>query len=174
MTKIRSGLFALIGIAGLFGLSNCGNTYSGDPGPTADVRGNIEATNPDAGDRDIVVFVYWIRESLEDCSDPQLPENTNNAFQSRILKDGETVFEVRNSQAGSLVVAFLLDEDRDRRIDDGDAVAVLEDPDCVLDDVPNKYIVQVDDVRINFSDDDEPGFPAPGRAEADSLTEAPE
>lgn len=165
------------GAIALLTLTSCG-IYGGDGGgPTADVRGNIEATTPEVGERDIVVFVYTLKEEDPfDCVEPDLPD-LDRQEQSRILQPGETEFEVRNAKAGRLVVVFLLDEpgkDADGRIDPGDPVAILNDPDCVLDDVPNKYIVQAEDVRINFSLDDEDDFPAPGRAEAASLTEAPE
>ena len=161
-------------VAVLLVAPSCGS-LGGSAGPTADVRGNIEAVEPDT-DRDIVVFVYHVNEELPDCSEPELPEN-DDGWQSQTLSDGETEFEIRNNQAGRFIIAFLLDDpgnDADGRIDPGDPVAVLDDPDCILDDVPNKYIVQADDIRINFTDDDEPGFPDPGRAEADDLSEAPE
>jgi hypothetical protein len=156
--------------------TNCGLYGGGGGGPTVDVDGNIEAVTPDGTGRDIVVFVYTLKNEQQDCADPQLPDDGTQS-QERTLTEGETVFEVRNAKAGRLVVAFLLDNpghDADGKIDPGDPVAVLEDPDCILEDVPNKYIVHAADVRINFTFDEVNGFPAPGRAEADSLTEAPE
>ncbi len=165
------------GAIALLTLPSCGIYGGGGGGPTADVRGNIEATAPDSGDRDIVVFVYTLKsDDPYNCEEPDLP-NLSRQDQSRILQPGDTEFEVRNVKAGRLVVVFLLDEagkDADGKIDPGDPIAILNDPDCVLDDVPNKYIVQIDDVLLNFSLVDEDGFPAPGRAEADSITEAPE
>jgi len=176
MKRIRDGFsMMVVGAVALCSLTGCGFTSDGG-GPTIDVRGNVEAILPVNAGRDIVVFVYTLRNPQEDCENPQLPP-TNTQAQVRTLEPGESEFEVRNAKAGPLVVAFLLDEpgnDADGRIDEGDPVAVLEDPDCVLDDVPNKYIVQADDVRINFTLDEEDGFPAPGRAEADDLSEGPE
>jgi len=176
MRQLRNGLPWIVGACALFGLANCGIYGGGGGGPTADVDGNIDDIRPFNTGRDIVVFVYTIKDEPADCTEPELP-NTNTQNQIRILSAGETVFEVKNNKAGRMVVAFLLDNagnDADSRIDPGDPVAVLNDPNCVLEDVPNKYIVTVEDVRINFTAGNVNGFPAPGRAEADSLSEAPE
>lgn len=176
MTRLRNGFPLTVGAIALLTLANCGIYGGGGGGPTVDVEGNIEATVPDAGDRDIVVFVYTLKNEQDDCELPLLPEQGTQE-QDRTLDPGETDFDVRNAKAGRLVVAFLLDnagKDADHRIDPGDPVAVLNDPNCVLDDVPNKYIVTAEDVRINFGILDAPGFPEPGRAESASLSEAPE
>jgi hypothetical protein len=156
--------------------TGCGSIYGGDTGPTMDVRGNVADVLPAGTDRDIVVFVFTTKDPQADCENPELPDE-DTQYQSRTLQPGETEFEVRNAKAGHITVAFLLDEegnDADGRIDEGDPVAVLNDPDCVLDDVPNKYIVFAEDVDINFGNTSPNGFPAPGRAEADDLSEAPE
>jgi hypothetical protein len=175
-TRRLPGIVTLgITLAALVAISNCGIYGGGGGGPTVDVHGNIEAVTPDT-DRDIVVFAYTLKDEPEDCSDPQLPDDSTQ-YQSRTLVAGEVSFEVRNAKAGQLVIVFLLDDagnDADGRIDPGDPVAVLEDPDCILEDVPNKYIVQIENVRINFGLEEEDDFPAPGRAEAEELSEAPE
>ena len=95
-----------------------------------------------------------------------------------IVQQPETVHTAEQAAAavgvevGAIVksLVFLLDDEggqADRRIDPGDPIAILQDPDCVLEDVPNKFIVQADNVLINFGEEDAPGFPAPGEAEAD-------
>ena len=182
MTRIQSTLFlaafvALSAVAGPTAGCGGGGIYGGGSGgSTADVRGNIAGVFPDRGDRDIVVFVYRVKDEIPDCTEPDYPDSDDGS-QNEKLRDGETEFEVRNIPAGRLIVVFLLDGeggDADGRIDPGDPIAVLNDPDCVLDDVPNKYIVDLDDVAINFSLSDEDGFPAAGRAEADAITEFPE
>ena len=106
---------------------------------------------------------------------PDLPDQ-DTRYKYDVLQPGDTTFVVPNSRIGRLVVAFLLDEegnDADGRIDPGDPVAVLDDPNCILDDVPENYIVNIADARINFSDDDQIGFPEPGRAEA-TIDEGPD
>lgn len=170
----------VLALACLLAAAGCGGVYGDSSGgSTADVRGNIAAMFPARGDRDIVVFVYRLKNPVDDCEEPGFPTEDDGS-QSVVLRgnQGETEFEVRNVPAeGRLVVVFLLDGeagDADGRIDPGDPIAVLNDPGCVLDEVPNKYIVQADDVEINFSIEDQIGFPDAGRAEADSLTEAPE
>jgi hypothetical protein len=180
MTQPRLSLANLTiatSVAAMLASTSCGIYGGGGGGPTMDVRGNIADVLPDDTDRDIVVFVFTNEDPQLDCENPELPSNEDSQFQSRTLRPGETEFEVRNAKAGSITIAFLLDEegnDADGRIDPGDPVAVLNDPDCVLDDVPNKYIVTAEDVDINFSLASPNGFPAPGRAEAADLDEAPE
>ena len=137
--------------------------------------GNIDATTPLIAGRNVVVFVYRVKDEPADCTTPVLPDD-GTPYESEELKDGETTFDLSNVKTGRLVIAFLLDnegKDADGRIDPGDPVAVLNDPDCVLDDVPNKYIVEATDIRVNFDLTNHLGFPEPGRAEADSLTEFP-
>lgn len=174
--SLRS-LAVLVVVAAMAGTTACGGLYGGGSGgPTADVRGNLAGVFPDRNDRDILVFVYRLKDEIPDCTEPGLPTRDDGS-QSVVLRNDDTEFEVRNVPAGRFVVAFLLDgegRDADGRIDPGDPVAVLNDPDCVLDDVPNEYIVQADDIVVNFSPFDEDGFPAAGRAEAGSLSEAPE
>ncbi|MFN2425864.1 MAG: hypothetical protein ABR587_05405 [Candidatus Binatia bacterium] len=168
----------IVSAAALFGLTNCG-IYGGDGGgggPTANVGGDIAAVLPDDTGRDIIVFVYQLGDvENEDCEEPELPDDSTR-YKFEILEAGETTFTVPNSRIGRLVVAFLLDgegRDADGRIDPGDPVAVLNDPGCVLDDVPENYVVDIADTRINFSDDDQVGFPDPGRADAD-ISESPD
>src|SRR5690349_22527106 len=154
-----------------------GGIYGGGGGgPTMDVRGNIADVLPSGTDRKIVVFVFTAKDEQVDCEHPELMEDRSQ-FQSRSLDPGVTEFEVRNAKAGHISVVFLLDEpgkDADARIDPGDPIAVLNDPDCVMDDVPNRYIVFAEDVELNFGLTSPAGFPAPGRAEADNLFEEPE
>jgi hypothetical protein len=181
MTQFRlslPNLTILTAVAAMLATANCGIYGGGGGGPTIDVRGNVADVLPAGTNRDIVVFVYTLKDEDEpvDCENPELPDE-DTQYQSRTLEPGVTEFEVRNAKAGRLIVAFLLDEegkDADGRIDVGDPVAVLNDPDCVMDDVPNKYIVFAEDVDINFGLTEPEGFPAPGRAEAADLYEEPE
>lgn len=176
----KKGLAAVaataLGAAMLLGAAGCGGIYGGGGGGAkAEVMGNILQSTPVIAGRNIVVFVYRQKDEPVDCEVPLLPED-GTPYESQELEDGETTFDLNNVKTGRLVVVFLLDnegKDADGRIDPGDPVAVLNDPSCVLDDVPNKYIVEATDVRINFGLTNLPGYPAPGRATADSLTEAP-
>jgi hypothetical protein len=179
MTQLRlslPNLTIVAAVAAMLASANCGIYGGGGGGPTADVRGNVADVLPAGTGRDIVVFVYTSKDEQVDCENPELPvEDTQT--QVRVLQDGETQFEVRNAKAGHLTVVFLLDEpgnDADGKIDPGDPIAILNDPDCVMDDVPNKYIVFAEDVDINFGLTEPANFPAPGRAEAADLYEEPE
>ncbi len=183
-TDLRTVLSSLVlgtavtGSAAMLAGTGCGGGIygGGGGGPTIDVRGNIVDVLPADSGRDIVVFVYTLNNELLDCEHPELPDGGSQT-QSRILDPGETEFEVRNAKAGHIMVVFLLDEpgkDADARIDPGDPIAILNDPDCVMDDVPNKYIVFADDVELNFGLTQPPGAPAPGRAEAADISEEPE
>lgn len=176
---MKNSRFTKVGILGVVSLalvSGCGLYDFGGGGPTAEVNGNIDDVRPADTGRDIVVFVYRSKGDADDCSNPVLPDQSGS-YQSEELQDGVTDFRIKNSQAGRLTIVFLLDEagrDADGRIDPGDPIAVLNDPDCILDDVPNRYIVTAEDVRINFTDSNANGFPASGRAEAADLFEGPE
>jgi len=178
MRLVSNGFPWIVGAMALFGLTNCGIYGGGDGGggPTANIEGDIVAVLPEDSDRDIVVFVYQLGDTEnEDCEFPDLPDQ-DTRYKYDVLQPGDTTFVVPNSRIGRLVVAFLLDEegnDADGRIDPGDPVAVLDDPNCILDDVPENYIVNIADARINFSDDDQIGFPEPGRAEA-TIDEGPD
>jgi len=182
MMRLGNGVPWIVSAIALFGLVDCG-IYGGGGGgggggkSTADVEGNIEAVLPGDTGRDIVVIVYRLdKGEVNDCHVPDLPDDNDSSSKDTVVEDGETNFRVSNSKSGRLVVAFLLDgegRDADGRIDPGDPVALLNDPDCVLDDVPEDYLVNIANARINFSIDDQIGFPAPGRAEAD-VTEGPE
>ena len=156
--------------------AGCGGIYGGGGGGSkADVMGNILASTPAIAGRNVVVFVFRQKDEPADCEIPVLPED-GTPYESIELKDGETAFELNNVKTGRLVIALLLDEegkDADGRIDPGDPVAVLNDPDCILDDVPDDYIAEALDVRINFGLDDVLGMPEPGRAEAGTLEEFP-
>jgi hypothetical protein len=178
MMQGRTAFGLALGAMALLQSMGCGGLYGGGGGggDKADVMGNISAVNPDLTDRDLVVFVYRVKDDPADCRTPELPEDENNYEQKEVLEDGARTFELDKVKTGRLVIAFLLDEegrDADGRIDPGDPVAVLNDPDCILDDVPNKYVVEALDVRINFGLDDVVGMPEPGRAEAGTLEEFP-
>lgn len=176
MKRFPMGFRAFLGMAVLAAATGCGGLYGGGGGGgNVEVIGEIEAIFPDDTDREIVVFVYRVKDEPADCTEPELPDN--KAEKDQTLDLGETEFDLNKIRKGRLVIAFLLDnpgKDADGRIDPGDPVAVLNDPDCVLDDVPPKYVVEAHDVRINFSlDDDVIGFPESGRAEAGDLSEGP-
>jgi len=120
--------------------------------------------------RSIVVFIYELGlTENDDCAVPDLPDSTI-PYVSTVIPDGETSFVFSGAGFGRLVIVFLLDGeggDADGIIDPGDPIAVLNDPDCVLDDVPANYRVDIADARINFTLAQPNGFPAPGRADAD-------
>lgn len=173
------GIPWMVAALALFGLTNCGiygGGGGGGGGPTANVEGDIVAVEPEDSGRDIVVFVYQLGDTENpDCEVPLLPDDST-AYKYAIVQPGDTLFQVPNSKIGRLVVAFLLDgegRDADGRIDPGDPVAVLDDPNCVLDDVPDDYLVTIANARINFTLEDHLGLPAPGRAEAD-VSEGPQ
>ncbi len=175
MRLIRTAMFAALGASAMIGAADCGIYGGGGGGPTAEVIGNIDDVRPANTGRDIVVFVYQQKDENPDCTEPELPDS-HTAFKYDTVPDGDTAFNIPHSKTGRLVIAFLLDNagnDADGRIDPGDPVAVLNDPDCVLDDVPNKYEINAKDVRINFTLQAQVGFPDPGRAEAADLTEGP-
>lgn len=176
---IPVGIPWMVAALALFGLTNCGiygGGGGGGGGPTANIAGDIAGVEPEDSNRDIVVFVYQLGNTENpDCEVPLLPDE-NTPYKYAIVQPGDTIFQVPNSKIGRLVVAFLLDgegNDADGKIDPGDPVAVLNDPNCVLDDVPENYIVTIDSARINFTLQNHLGFPAPGRAEAD-VSEAPD
>jgi len=178
MKRIGKGMPWIVGVIALFGLADCG-IYGGGGGgggkSYANIEGNIEAVAPADSGRSIVVFIYelGLTES-EDCEEPDLPDDFI-PYQSIILPAGETSFFLSGTGFGRLVVVFLLDgEDgeADGIINPGDPIAVLNDPDCVLDDVPANYVVNIADARLNFTLTHPDGFPASGRAEAD-VSERP-
>jgi hypothetical protein len=165
---LLSAAAALAGCGGLFG-------GGGGGGDTAEVMGNILDTTPEIGGRNVVVFAYRVKDVPADCTTPVLPR-TNDTNSNEELKDGNSTFDMTKVKTGRLVLVFLLDnpgKDADGKIDPGDPVAVLDDPECVLDDVPNKYVIEATDIKINFGLTDVLGFPAPGRAEAGNLKEFP-
>jgi len=178
IAKGMPGVHWIVGALALLGLTNCGiyGGGGGGGGPTANIAGEIVAVEPEDTDRDIVVFVYQLGDTTNpDCEVPLLPDDSTR-YKYAIVQPGDTVFQVPNSRIGRLVVAFLLDgegRDADGKIDPGDPVAVLNDPNCVLDDVPENYIVNIDNARINFTLDDHVGMPEPGRAEA-TISESPD
>lgn len=172
----HSSLRGCVLVATALGAAACGGIYGGGGGGggSIEVRGNIDAVLPDGTGRNIVVFFYREGDEQVDCTQPVLPDvDTRNNHDT--MEEGDTEFHVEKIGNGRIVVVFLLDrdgDDADGRIDPGDPVAVLNDPGCVLDQVPNKYIVEIHNVRINFGlDDDAVGFPEPGRAEAQEITE---
>lgn len=182
MTSPRRERLSLAGataaLAALFSMTTAGCGIYGDGGggggPTANIAGDILAVLPEDSEREIVVFAYQLGNTEnEDCTQPELPD-FNTPFKFDILDPGETEFQVPNSKIGRLVIVFLLDNpgrDADQQIDPGDPVAVLDDPECVLDDVPRNYIVFIENTRINFTGGDQVGYPAPGRADAEIFEE---
>jgi hypothetical protein len=176
---IHNAIPLTVAALALFGLTNCGiyggGGGGGGGGPTANVAGEIAATEPEDSGREILVFVYQLGNTENpDCEFPLLPDDST-PYKYAIVDPGETVFQVPNSKIGRLVVVFLLDgegQDADGQIDPGDPIAVLNDPGCVMDDVPENYLLTIDAAKINFTLDEHLGFPAPGRADAD-ISEAP-
>lgn len=161
-------LAALLAVA----TAGCGSLLFGDDGGGGSivVRGNLAGVLP-ATDRDIVVFVFTTKEDAVDCEKPDIPDG-KSSNRRVVLEAGETAFEVKKVGHGRLVVVFLLDEagnDADGRIDEGDPVAVLDDPECLLEEVDKHFTIEVDDVMVNFTDAPS-GDVGAGRAVADDLT----
>ncbi|MFQ5477382.1 MAG: hypothetical protein ACE5E4_02065 [Candidatus Binatia bacterium] len=105
--------------------------------------------------RDIVVFVFTNLRDFVSFSDFDDGEAVIVAF-------GSTQFSVSGVTRGDLTVVFLLDDaDPDGQIDTGDPVALLQDPDGVLDNVSPGRQLRIDSIDIDFS---------AGTADADSIT----
>lgn len=179
MRRIVLDRFAVLAGLLAFGAAGCGDLLpwggGGGGGGSIVVRGNIDGVLP-VSDRDIVVFVYTTDEPVDDCEKPEIPTDKPSS-RSTVLQDGEVLFEVKSVKEGRLVVAFLLDnegKDADGRIDEGDPVAVLDDPDCILEEVGKNFTIEMDDVQVNFTDAPAVDFADPGRALAADLDQIDE
>jgi hypothetical protein len=153
--------------------AGCGSLlpWSGGGGSSATVAGNLDVFVP-LSDHDVVAFVFTVKDPETDCKVPVLPDS-GDPDQSVVIPNGETAFELDGVKTGRLVVVFLLDnagDAADGQIDDGDPIAILDDPNCELTDVAGKTTVNLTNVRMNFTDAAAVGFPAPGRAVAADIT----
>lgn len=144
---------------------------------TVTFRGNIDDVSP-VTSRDIVVFVYSIDDDSDRCPCPPDPSDSLSG-KAAVLASGETEFTLSGLPSGAFGVVFLLDNagnNADGEINPGDPIAVLDDIDCELDDIPGNRTVTLDDVDIAFSSA-EPGDctsgtpPVTGRARADRITQ---
>lgn len=140
-------------------------------------KGDLDEVSPVTA-RDIVAFVYSIDDDSDRCPCPPDP-SASGTGKAVVLSSGETSFTISGLEAGTFGVVFLLDNAgdlADGQIDPGDPIAILDDPDCRLDDVKPNLTVTLDDVDILF--DDSPADcttggvdnPAPGRARARTIT----
>jgi hypothetical protein len=177
MTGTRIGFSGAATAAGAIALATlcagCGSLlpWSGGGGSSATVAGNLNVYIP-ISDHDVVAFVFTVKDPEADCKVPVLPDS-GDPYESVVIPNGQTDFEIPKVKTGRLVVVFLLDNagnDADGKIDDGDPVAILDDPNCELTDVAGKTTVNLTNVRMNFTDAAEAGFPAPGRAVAGDIT----
>ncbi|HEY2385987.1 MAG TPA: hypothetical protein VGK30_03420 [Candidatus Binatia bacterium] len=101
-----------------------------------------------------------------------------------VISNGSTQFSVSGLDPGPLLIVFLQDKtgnNADGTINEGDPIAVLDDPNCELDSVDGNITVTLTDVDIDFSnlaggesETDCTGVsspPAPGRARARLITQ---
>lgn len=115
--------------------------------------------------RDIVIFIFT------NLRDP----GTFQEFDSGevvVVKNGTIEFSMEQVESGDLTVVFLLDNpgtEADGQIDEGDPVAILDDPDKELEDTRSGLTIEIDDIDINFTDEDADGFPDPNLAEARDI-----
>ncbi|MFN2376344.1 MAG: hypothetical protein ABR538_07385 [Candidatus Binatia bacterium] len=146
---------------------------------TVTFQGNIDDVSP-VTSRDIVVFVYTIDDDSDRCPCPPDP-SASLTGKAAVLASGETEFTLSGLRSGAFGVVFLLDnagDNADGEINPGDPIAVLDDIDCELDDIPGKRTVTLDDVDIAFSSaaagdctGDSGNPPVAGRARADRITQ---
>jgi hypothetical protein len=74
--------------------------------------------------------------------------------ESVVITPDASVFSISDVASGDITVLFLLDNqgnDADRRIDAGDPVAILSDPDGDLENVRSKLTLQLSKVDIDFT-----------------------
>lgn len=87
------------------------------------------------------------------------------------LVQADQTFTIENLAAGDLTLVFLLDEggvNQDGTIDDGDPIAIFQDPNATLASISANTEVSVEDIDVNFDLDD----PRAGiaRVESESST----
>jgi hypothetical protein len=115
---------------------------------TTTVRGNISDLNPQVAGADIVVFVFT--GLVDDGTFEHFEKQRSVAIASDADPMEFTVTQVAN---GNVTVVFLQDEasEPDGRIDPGDPIATLDDPDEVLSDVKNGETIEITDVDVDFT-----------------------
>jgi hypothetical protein len=169
-------------------LAGCGGddiTFGGDDdddnAKKVTFKGNLDQITP-VTSRDIVVFVYSIDDDddVDRCPcPPELTANELDTLEGRtaVLSSGETEFSIPDLVNGQFQVVFLLDkagDQADGTIDPGDEIAILDDDDCQLNDVPGDVTVTLNDIDLRFDpapDEDctVGNPPADGRARADTI-----
>ncbi|HYC57619.1 MAG TPA: hypothetical protein VEL28_21985 [Candidatus Binatia bacterium] len=190
-------------------LPGCGwGILGGGGGGGNNDRVTVVGSLTDTSANDIIVLVYNVGSGGGNasggngdegggCACPGLPCRLS-AGDAVVIDSGEDSFSVERIKPGALRIVFLIDNgDDNAQIDEGDFVAVLDDIDCVLDDVDNRRTVTLEDVELDFDEvteadldeldercgdgsddsttsttedlfcDDDP--PAPGRARADDI-----
>lgn len=83
------------------------------------------------------------------------------------LVQADQTFTIENLAAGDLTLVFLLDEvgvNQDGTIDDGDPIAIFQDPNATLASISANTEVSVEDIDVNFDLDD----PRAGTARVES------
>lgn len=152
----------------------------GNDGKKVTVAGNLRDVSP-VTSRDIVVFVYRIDDDdpSDRCPCPPDP-SSSSVGKAQLLESGTTEFSLSGLDSGSFGVVFLLDNagnSADGTIDPGDPIAILDDPDCDLEDVRGDITITLEDVDVAFSStpatECRSGVvdpPAAGRARADLVT----
>lgn len=182
---ITSALLALLvlGDAGCGkGTVTFGQGEDDDSKSTVTFKGNLDDVFP-VTSRDIVLFVYSIDDDDHQCPCPVDPNTLHPANElegkTTVITGNETEFSISGLEPGAFSVVFLLDkagDEADGEINPGDDIAILDDPDCELDDVTGKLTVTLEDVDLRFDDAPEDcnsgSPPAPGRGRADEIRKA--
>jgi hypothetical protein len=112
------------------------------------VDGNVRDLNPQVAGADLIVFVFT------DLVDDGTFQNFVKQRSVAVASDADPLeFTITQIERGDLTVVFLQDEvsEPDGRIDSGDPIAVLGDPDEVLDGVREGETIEITDVDIDFT-----------------------
>lgn len=189
MKSLRHVLATTVLVAAAFGaaltapVAGCGGgdiSFGGDDDDNTlrvTFKGNLDSVTP-VTSRDIVVFVYTIDDDddTDRCPCPPLPDLTYEG-KAAVLSSGETEFSISGLKPDKFGVVFLLDkagDQADGEINPGDEIAILDDDDCRLEDVPGNVTVTLNDIDIDFSTLPEVDCtvgnpPADGRARAETI-----
>jgi hypothetical protein len=119
-----------------------------DAPDTVRVEGNVTDLNPQVAGADLVVFVFT------DLVDDGTFQNFKKQRSVAVASDADPIeFAVTQIESGDLTVVFLQDDvgEPDGRIDTGDPIAILDDPDEVLLDVRKGEVIDARDIDIDFT-----------------------
>jgi len=140
-------------------LPGCGWGILGGGGGGNNNRVTIVGSLRDTSVSDIVVLVFNVDDEVDDedacreCGGLPCDIDSGDAV---VIEGGEDNFTLERIEPGALRIVFLIDSGEDNaQIDDGDQVAILDDPDCQLGDVLNRRTVTIEDVELDFEEVDE-------------------